>query len=257
MGPFVAERVSRRVGIRMVEGGFPHSEILGSKLVRSSPRLIAAYHVLHRLSAPRHPPNALKALDHSHDRCPPPGGGNHRQKDQRSRQPFDYPSVYACQPGPRSTRRFKRYGWSARDVDPRFSNLVPLHDFKHPRLPHMGAIDANLNDTGRRRDTLAKAGCLGGARRDRTDDLMLAKHALSQLSYGPFNKDSSREAVPAVMVGLGRLERPTSPLSGVRSNHLSYRPEHGRTAARGAALPITHCPEKKEKRRRRRPAYGA
>ena len=28
--------------------------------------------------------------------------------------------------------------------------------------------------------------CLaGGADRDRTDDLMLAKHALSQLSYGP------------------------------------------------------------------------
>ena len=26
----------------------------------------------------------------------------------------------------------------------------------------------------------------GGARRDRTDDLMLAKHALSQLSYGPY-----------------------------------------------------------------------
>src|SRR5215217_5778859 len=58
------------VTIRIVEGGFPHSEILGSKLVRSSPRLIAAYHVLHRLSAPRHPPNALVTLDHSHDRCP-------------------------------------------------------------------------------------------------------------------------------------------------------------------------------------------
>ncbi len=27
----------------------------------------------------------------------------------------------------------------------------------------------------------------GGARRDRTDDLVLAKHALSQLSYGPFS----------------------------------------------------------------------
>ena len=26
---------------------------------------------------------------------------------------------------------------------------------------------------------------VGGANRDRTDDLMLAKHALSQLSYGP------------------------------------------------------------------------
>src|SRR5688500_17450342 len=66
--------------------GFPHSEILGSKLVRSSPRLIAAYHVLHRLSAPRHPPNALKALDHSHDRCPRPRSIRsratlHNQKD--------------------------------------------------------------------------------------------------------------------------------------------------------------------------------
>ena len=30
-------------------GGLPHSEIHGSKLVRSSPWLIAAYHVLHRL----------------------------------------------------------------------------------------------------------------------------------------------------------------------------------------------------------------
>ena len=27
------------------------------------------------------------------------------------------------------------------------------------------------------------------------------------------------------MVGLGGFEPPTSPLSGVRSNHLSYRPE--------------------------------
>ena len=43
--------------------GFPHSEIFGSKPVRGSPKLIAAYHVLHRLLAPRHPPNALLALD--------------------------------------------------------------------------------------------------------------------------------------------------------------------------------------------------
>ena len=51
-------------------GGFPHSEIHGSKFVRNSPWLIAAYDVLHRLSAPRHPPNALKTLDRSHYRCP-------------------------------------------------------------------------------------------------------------------------------------------------------------------------------------------
>ena len=46
--------------------GFPHSEILGSKLIRSSPRLIAAYYVLHRLCTPRHPLDALKTLDRSH-----------------------------------------------------------------------------------------------------------------------------------------------------------------------------------------------
>ena len=43
----------------VIEGGLPHSEIHGSKLLRSSPWLIAAYYVLHRLCAPRHPPNAL------------------------------------------------------------------------------------------------------------------------------------------------------------------------------------------------------
>ena len=41
----------------------PHSEIRGSKLIISSSRLIADYHVLHRLLLPRHPPNALFALD--------------------------------------------------------------------------------------------------------------------------------------------------------------------------------------------------
>lgn len=40
--------------------GFPHSDIDGSKVVRTSPSLIAAYHVFHRLLMPRHPPNALK-----------------------------------------------------------------------------------------------------------------------------------------------------------------------------------------------------
>ena len=42
--------------------GFPHSEIPGSKLMCSSPRLIAACHVLHRLSMPRHSPCALSSL---------------------------------------------------------------------------------------------------------------------------------------------------------------------------------------------------
>ena len=43
-------------------GGFPHSEISGSMLICSSPKLIAAYHVLHRLPVPRHSPCALVRL---------------------------------------------------------------------------------------------------------------------------------------------------------------------------------------------------
>ena len=41
---------------------FPHSEIPGSMLMCSSPRLIAACHVLHRLLMPRHSPCALSSL---------------------------------------------------------------------------------------------------------------------------------------------------------------------------------------------------
>ena len=37
----------------------PHSDIRGSQPAGGSPRLIAAIHVLHRLSVPRHPPCAL------------------------------------------------------------------------------------------------------------------------------------------------------------------------------------------------------
>ena len=60
----------------------------------------------------------------------------------------------------------------------------------------------------------------GGAKRDRTVDLLRARQALSQLSYGPI----FLQAFYTKLVGLGRFELPTSPLSGVRSNQLSYRP---------------------------------
>ena len=42
--------------------GFPHSDIRGSKLMCSSPRLFAAYRVFHRLPVPGHPPCALLCL---------------------------------------------------------------------------------------------------------------------------------------------------------------------------------------------------
>ena len=44
---------------------FPNSEICGSKLICSSPQLIAACHVLRRLLMPRHSPCALLCLNFS------------------------------------------------------------------------------------------------------------------------------------------------------------------------------------------------
>ena len=81
------------------------------------------------------------------------------------------------------------------------------------------------------------AGC--GAEEDRTPDLLVANQALSQLSYSPVASVLRRmiiyilegmllNAEPSThtkcFVGLSRVELLTSRLSGVRSNHLSYRP---------------------------------
>ena len=46
----------------MTVAGFPHSGITGSMSACDSPMLFAAYHALHRLSVPRHPPCALVRL---------------------------------------------------------------------------------------------------------------------------------------------------------------------------------------------------
>ena len=53
-----ARRLATTVEINRI-GGFPHSEICGSKVAHTSPQLIAACHVLHRLYMPRHPRIAL------------------------------------------------------------------------------------------------------------------------------------------------------------------------------------------------------
>ena len=77
-----------------------------------------------------------------------------------------------------------------------------------PYLQRIGQAD--------RRIARIKAGIeTGGGGRDRTDDLKLAKLALSQLSYAP-------GLALEEMVGQGGLEPPTPRLSSVCSNQLSY-----------------------------------
>ena len=232
--------------IPVIEGGFPHSEIRGSKFVRNSPRLIAAYYVLHRLSAPRHPPDALKALDCSHRRCPPLGRGSFgerllvrrrrnrrlhfsrfQRKDQLASQ-----IIRGC--GCRSRRACKQ----ARTINETASAPIarrecpddlPLHDVIERKFPPQNAA-GNRNFIKRTISAGPRSAIIeedGGARRDRTDDLLLAKQALSQLSYGPARREGP--AFPKCrtarkMVGLGRFELPTSRLSSARSNQLSYKP---------------------------------
>ena len=81
----------------------------------------------------------------------------------------------------------------------------------------------------------------GGDSGARTRSLRLAKPALSQLSYIPMFPD--RIDPDRSMVGLGGLEPPTSRLSGVRSNQLSYRPTstscEGDGACRGTMLVLS------------------
>ena len=86
------------------------------------------------------------------------------------------------------------------------NRIVPLHNVKQPaheslllgrrNPPQTLSLRMRTSRRQRRRDRffLPKPQALpegprprgnGGARRDRTDDIVLAKHALSQLSYGP------------------------------------------------------------------------
>jgi hypothetical protein len=114
--------------------GFPHSEISGSKFVRNSPELIAAYHVLHRLSVPRHPPNALKTLDRSHHQCSPPAA----QKDNRSITRQIRPSCFASIRCRRDVRRASRNPRPAPKDGGSHGpqpDECPLHNVKQPPAP--------------------------------------------------------------------------------------------------------------------------
>ena len=124
-----------------------------------------------------------------------------------------------------------------------WDQLVGLGRFELPTSPLSGVRSNQLS---------YRPISTGGAMRDRTADLFRAREALSQLSYSPKTVSPAITKPPKYtkpfqikawcprriagyasgattkswsdLVGLGRFELPTSPLSGVRSNQLSYRP---------------------------------
>src|SRR6185295_1091111 len=133
----------------MTPVGLPHSEIPGSMRACRSPRHIAACHVFHRLSVPRHPPSTLsnltiKCLDLMRSAVP----------HIRTRTCFTCISLLLThiQLSKKALNREDR------------QCLRAGHG-------HCGTSPNRLAD--------------GGADRDRTDDPLLAKQMLSQLSYSP------------------------------------------------------------------------
>jgi hypothetical protein len=200
-------------------GGLPHSEIPGSPIARISPGLFAACHVLHRLSVPRHPPDALLfALDHRRSRRRKRHTtAAHRTKPPLSRPrgptPVDPISPSARLPAPRARRNLVApRAASHEDTSPdtpmpalaspdRQSSASPTGRAAGRACPprsHHNSLFTRQSATPPRSPASGFRLCRthapwpakpcfagGGGERIRTDDLLLAKQALSQLSYTP------------------------------------------------------------------------
>lgn len=161
-----------------------HSEIAGSKLAHSSPTLIAACHVLHRLYMPRHSPDALTS----------------RLRVHTTNDSTGESAASACnrcgdltQPDNHLCTIIARFHPIRRSSENR--TMSPRHRLKNPFTMSKRPASAD-HIAGRIRQTATlhlwkssaaaprniAAQYFGGAYRDRTDDLMLAKQPLSQLS---------------------------------------------------------------------------
>ena len=80
-----------------------------------------------------------------------------------------------------------------------FSLRCQITSRPKPEPRRLNCFDADEKAIDRSTIPAAKPGRkrVGGARRDRTDDILLAKQALSQLSYGPI-RQGSREPRPGL-----------------------------------------------------------
>ena len=150
-------------------GGFPHSEISGSTDICSSPKLIAACHVLLRLLMPRHSPCALISL--TIFLVLRKNYAGHRSFSiSRSNCSFTHNSTKksVCFAFQRSTLCCLAY----------YLIILSIVQFSRCRL---------RSKTGSKHLNVFK--CFdpfsGGDNRNRTDDLLRAKQALSHLSYTP------------------------------------------------------------------------
>ena len=139
-----------------------------------SSQLIAACYVLHRLRTPRHPPDAL-AL--TLDRSALVSHARRRTQDMERDHWIEILRSTGVQTG-QSRLHYER-------------ERTARQGSERPDATQSNVFVPSTNDLRLIADlALAQA---GGADRDRTDDLKLAKLALSQLSYGPWDKTSTND----------------------------------------------------------------
>ena|SRR5579875_3911854 len=189
--------------------GCPIRKPPDQSLLGSSPELFAARCVLHRWLAPRHSPCALSSLTILR-----------RSRTTKTAQTERY-LLFSCQRpdrNPAPVRRLSRSETLRADLPPllpwrQISRLLGTAHRNHPRIlvplpqPRHQMVMRWWSGPGSNRQPPAcKADAL-------------------PVELPP---RSERKA----LVGLGRVELPTSPLSGARSNQLSYRPAVGAHARR-------------------------
>jgi hypothetical protein len=218
----------------------PHSDIRGSPGARPSPRLFAACHVLHRLSVPRHPPDALLVLR------PRPAPSTPRA-EIRWQRTDDRPILADLLDVTRAAAQ------TAAPADARASaSRIPMLQVQpHPRRVMAGPASRSRlasrypENRGQRTEHRPPGPSrpFSVATRGHPMPERTCQGRFRPLRLCPLPSELSH----ACVVGLGRFERPTSRLSGVRSDQLSYRPKirdqktesRQQTASRvGASAPL-------------------
>ena len=105
--------------------GFPHSDTLGSKLPCSSPRLFAAWRVLHRLRLPRHSLNALMTLDRQQNSCASNDPPALAKQAKTERLTLRVRHLTLASPASPKRNRTKRPFFTIRILKSEFRNLNP------------------------------------------------------------------------------------------------------------------------------------
>ena len=150
--------------------GLPHSEIPGSMDICSSPRLIAACHVLRRLLMPRHSPCALYSLT------------NRKQSLVLVVNYAGFTDSWNCNRYPSircSTIKITSFcALSSTDLSVALLiTFISLFSFQGANFQLL--LKSDWNAQSLEHFNLIS---IGGDYRDRTGDLLLARQALSQLS---------------------------------------------------------------------------